>query len=189
MIDTIPNNNWGLHLQMFFRDPSCNSCLNFGVSGSGVVRKIGVTDNGTDRYSWVGPLSMYKGCDRVWTIDNKFNLAGENPGVFTSGICYLGWIAEQYNMKTTSDYIVPASCNISRGSLEDADKNGTECRTTAGTTCNFTGGYTFGGVTYDRCKIYAQEGYSYPVTRCYDTEAIMIFICQMNLAFQNIFVG
>ena len=40
-----------------YRDPSLASCSIFGNSGSSVVRKIKTTD----RYSWIGPLSMSKG--------------------------------------------------------------------------------------------------------------------------------
>ena len=167
---------------LFFRDPSCNSCLYFGLSGSGVVRKLDEDgEDGTDRYSWVGPLSMYKGCDRVWTLDNGLLSAGENPGVFTSGHCYLGWIAEQYNMKMPRDYFVPASCSISRGSLEDVNKTGEECRTTAGTQCDFSGGHTFGGILYDQCRLYAQEGYAYPINRCIDTQVISYLISNIAL--------
>ena len=74
------------------------------------MRKTGTVD-GTDRYSWVGPLSLYKGCDRAWTIDGTPHYAGENPGVVTDGYCFLPWIASVYDMKMPSSFVQKSTCS------------------------------------------------------------------------------
>ena len=172
-------------LGLIFRDPSFASCMFFGLSGSGVMRKeadFGEDEygNSADRYSWVGPLSFYKGCDKVWDlskIGDELNYAGENPGVITSGHCYLDWIAEQYNMKPPVGYVKLGLCSESRGSREDVNKTGTECLTTKKTTCDFNSTRKDDqDVLYDKCKTYSEQGYAFPVNRCFDTEVHLIII-------------
>ena len=85
------------------RDPSGASCLQFGNSGSGLMRAYIGQSGGPYWYSWVGSLSMYKGCDQAatgYTLGaSAFNSPrGDNPGIFTQASCHLSWIAEQYGM-------------------------------------------------------------------------------------------
>ena len=47
-----------------YRDPSQGSCFQHGNSGSSVMTFFNATD-GTGSYSFTGPLSMHKGCDKV----------------------------------------------------------------------------------------------------------------------------
>ena len=51
-------------------DPSLASCVLFGNSGAGVVRKVDKI-NGTRRYAYTGPLSLNKGCDSAWKYENS----------------------------------------------------------------------------------------------------------------------
>ena len=65
------------------RDPSCESCLDAGDSGSGLV----IEREDGESYAWVGPLSFYRGCDRAAAQDTQMRLnifSGENPGIFTN---------------------------------------------------------------------------------------------------------
>merc|ERR1711892_1579642 len=100
-----------------YKDPSAATCVRFGNSGSGVLRKFDTID-GTDRYSWIGPLSMSKGCDITWTYQKSIIFASQNPNVFTDGYCYLDWIAKQYGMEMPPDYVKPAYCSMSTGSKD-----------------------------------------------------------------------
>ena len=47
-----------------YRDPSQGSCFQHGNSGSSVMTYFN-TANRTGSYSFTGPLSMHKGCDKV----------------------------------------------------------------------------------------------------------------------------
>ena len=47
-----------------YRDPSQGSCFEHGNSGSSVMTFFN-TANGNGSYSFTGPLSMHKGCDKV----------------------------------------------------------------------------------------------------------------------------
>ena len=98
-----------------FADPSGMSCHSFGTSGSPAIRKL--KGRGTQtQYSWVGPLSFYSGCDKAWILQlNTVYEAGENPGVFTDGSCYLDWVADQYGMRTPNSYVKDPSCFKSSG--------------------------------------------------------------------------
>ena len=100
-------------------DPSCESCLDSGDSGSGLVMR---REDG-ESYSWVGPLSFYRGCDRAANerLDlraNAFN--GENPGIFTNGGCYLSWIARHYGMVADN---TGADCDKTVGDFNDKGKS------------------------------------------------------------------
>ena len=105
-----------------YRDPSTASCVLFGNSGAGVVRKFD-TIEGTDRYSWTGPLTMSKGCDIAWIVDNSITYASENPSVFTDAYCYLDWIAKQYGKSLPDTYMKPESCKEAKGKIDDINKS------------------------------------------------------------------
>ena len=105
-----------------YRDPSSNSCPDFGDSGLGIMRSWR-TLNEPDRYSWDGTLSMYKGCDRKRVIYGLIFHAGENPSVFTDGYCFLPWIAEQYNMTMPDDFVMKPSCSKSHGDKQSKFAN------------------------------------------------------------------
>ena len=61
-------------------------------------------------------------------LNNEFNYASKNPGVFTDARCYMQWIALQYGMKMPASYSVPASCAQSRGRKDDIQQK--NCRVT-----------------------------------------------------------
>ena len=172
-----------------YRDPSCLTCVMFGNSGSGVVRSNGTAGDATtdDRFSYVGPMSLYKGCDRVNSYEGRLTYGGENVGIVTDAYCFLEWVADQYNM-TVPGYQTKPSCNglnVRAGTGDPTDKDRTDCLTKSGTKCDFTGdknpsgNNSIDGVVYDRCKLYAQEGYAYIMNVCKDTTGTMA-ACKNN---------
>jgi len=154
-----------------YSDPTGMSCHTFGTSGSSAVRLFKDKDN-TERYSWIGPLSFYRGCDRAWVFrikpfDQYKTLildAGENPGVFTDGSCYLGWIADQYKMRLPKEYRGSTSCRQTSGSLLDKDVD--ICLTNTGNVCDFSAIDPITGKAFDKCKTLSVEGYSKSVNTC-----------------------
>ena len=149
----------------------------FGNSGSAVVRSNGTGRDATDRFSYVGPMSLYKGCDRVNRgVNGLLSYSGENVGIVTDAYCFLEWIGEQYNL-SVPNYVSKPSCqglSSRAGSGDINDKDKTDCPTSSGTKCDFSGNInpsgnnSIDGVVYDQCKIYAQEGYSYIINVCKD---------------------
>jgi hypothetical protein len=141
-----------------FTDAAWASSVEFGMSGSGVIRPFQVTKRNrtVTRYSWAGPLSFSKGNDyNLRVTKNVLQKFSSNPSVFTDGRCYLDWIAAQYNLTLPADYTSPKTCTQSAG-LKTAGNN-TNClsRTfaldadTIGQVlpCNFSSG--------GRCHIYS----------------------------------
>ena len=150
-----------------YKDPSTASCLEFGTSGSGIVGRF--DEAGTrQRFSYLGPLSMYKGCDRFRTIENTIYYGAENPGVFTDVECYLDWIAEQYNLKPPEGYIKKASCFTASGERYHTPVSD-GCLTANNTKCNFslTGFENGKPVQFNQCRLYSGEGYAYIINRCF----------------------
>ena len=116
------------------------SCVDFGLSGSGIVREWKEFNQAAGpsldfatkipeyQYSFVGPLSMSKGCDQALyfkTNDNtsEFVFRGSNPMVVTDATCYMSWIADQYGLKLPRDYKVKESCTQSAGDRTDINKD------------------------------------------------------------------
>ena len=174
-----------------YRDPSLGSCTLFGNSGAGVIRNIGNTD-GTDRYSWTGPLSMSKGCDIAWIVGNTITYASENPSVFTDAFCYLDWIADQYGMTMPDSYKKPSSCTEPKGSIDDIDEK--ICRASGhiwgtntvnslisrgDTYCDFSNQMDDKGNRFDKCRLLFQEGFAYNLFQCKDQHG-NIAICANN---------
>jgi len=158
-----------------YQDPSADTCLEFGMSGSGVMRKFGETSGGLEQVSWVGPLSMHKGCHRTLfpagqpVTDYSLNLAGENVGVITDGYCFLPWIAEQYGLQMPTSFN-EKSCDTTIGSSTDKDK--TSCNAAQGATigtCDFSYVKTDGEVA-SQCELLATDGYSSNTFTCYDPD-------------------
>ena len=103
------------------------------------------------RYSWAGPLSLYKGNDRTVLV-YQTAIYSSNPAVFTDARCYLDWIAAQYGHTLPARYTKPASCDKSTG--DKAAQNNTNCLSRDNYNlglmdkiCNFTS--TFGKCSYD----------------------------------------
>ena len=158
--------------------------MDFGASGSGVVRQwkqydtvlqkqTDIQNQQTSRpvyqYSFAGPLTMSKGCDRAtnrwqraeYDIDTPlltYNYRGSNPAVVTDATCYMDWIAEQYELRLENGYESKASCSQSSGDKEDINQD--VCRTAQGNTCNFT----YPG--YESCRLYTEEGIAKNVFQC-----------------------
>ena len=143
------------------------SCVDFGSSGSGVVRQwrpynIKGTLSPVYQYSFAGPLSLSKGCDEALELRrDKTNLRdyiyrGSNPAVVTDATCYMDWIAEQYQLRLDYDYERKASCSQSSGDKQDINKS--ECVTASGYPCDWT--------VWDSCRLYAEEGIAKNVFQC-----------------------
>lgn len=170
-----------------YRDPSYASCVQFGNSGAGIVRKFDNV-NGTDIFSLTGLLSMSKGCDIAWIESNSISYASKNPNVFTDAYCYLDWIAENYGMSLPDSYRKPESCMESKGMIDDIDQ--TFCRASGHSwgrntensisyvNANFEGGQAetychFNqlddeGNPFDKCRLLAAEGFAYNLFQCKD---------------------
>ena len=137
------------------------SCHEFGNSGSGIVRKWRTDlDDGEDQYSFVGPLSISKGCDRTRSDPEfRFVYRGENPSVVTDAYCFLDWIAEQYGLVLPETYHKKSTCSQSRGDRSDVNKR--FCRTSIGTYCDFN------GTVVDQCRLFTPfEGIAFNVNLC-----------------------
>ena len=170
------------------RDPSAESCLDSGDSGSGLVMPRG---DGT--FSWVGTLSFYKGCDRAksqFQDEKVSNFHGENPGVFSSGVCYLPWIARQYGL--TFSRGSGQGCEQTTGNREDRDK--TECVTFNGRKCDFASKFVLKNyynnlidhpvddprnITFTECHLGSLEGFTQLAFLC-PLDATTLAICPNN---------
>jgi len=165
-----------------FRDPSRASCVDFGSSGSGMVRQwrqYGVSQQQdgsmlpTYQYSLAGPLSMSKGCDealeirREETVLRDYIYRGSNPAVVTDLTCYMDWIAEQYKLRLDYDYKRKGSCSVSVGDRTDINKD--ECRTSNGRLCDWTK-IGLNGEVHDTCRLFADEGIAKNVFQCIDSQ-------------------
>lgn len=197
-----------------FKDPSAESCPDFGSSGSGIVRawakrtdkKSFSIDKSTYstglttysevtqyQYSFVGPLSMQKGCDRAFHMHNirksrarekkppnngvgfetnNLSYRGENPLVATDARCFMPWIAAQYNMKLEKDYSDRASCKTGRGDKTDIDKE--ECFANyfgKPVKCDFSlcediNGECTPDKVWSECRVLTKEGIAFNVNEC-----------------------
>jgi hypothetical protein len=109
-----------------YTEPAWAASVQFGVSGSGIMRPFLTLDNKT-HYSWAGPLSLSKGTDLIIFPTLKYGQTqfSSNPAVFTDARCYMDWIAAQYDLTMPSSYSRPVSCDQASGSKEDV--NVTSC--------------------------------------------------------------
>ena len=153
------------------RDPSASSCLHFGNSGSPLLLPFAGWLGGPRRFSWVGSLSMYKGCDQATTVDISDSgsireaMAGENPGIFTQATCFLPWIAKEYGMELSPDLKrLAGQCSPAKGRMEEPRLD--FCKTNLGTKCDFDKDYQIQIPTLDpivikmdKCKLIGVEGY------------------------------
>jgi hypothetical protein len=108
-----------------YTDLAWAGAVQFGVSGSGIVRPF--SSGGEIRYSWAGVLSLSKGSDRVAypDIDSGFTEYSSNPDVFTDARCHLEWIAAQYDLSPPAGYSLPESCALTKG--RETDVNSPTC--------------------------------------------------------------
>ena len=148
------------------QDPSASSCLHFGNSGSALLLPFVGWKKGPRRYSWVGSLSMYNGCDQATSVDIsgsvRESLAGENPGIFTQASSYLPWIAKEYGMELGSELKkIAGVCSPGKGKRTQPRT----CKTNLGTECDFTQEYQIQitslepiVVKMDKCKLLGLEG-------------------------------
>jgi hypothetical protein len=111
-----------------YSDVALASSVQFGNSGSGIVKPFIYENKTVTRYSWAGALSLSKGADYpiigVFIRDQK--LYSANPTVFTDARCYMSWIAAQYGLVLAEGFPVPDSCYQSSGSKEN--KENRNCR-------------------------------------------------------------
>ena len=101
--------------------------VTFGISGSGLMRPFTYSNSNEaeTRYSWAGPLSMYKGSDLSTGALNPPVIYSSNPAVFTDARCYLDWIAAQYGLALPAGSTKPATCDKSTG--DKTAQNNTNC--------------------------------------------------------------
>ena len=151
--------------------------MDFGSSGSGVVRQWEAYDTIQQydgsltpvyQYSFAGPLTMSKGCDEALELRRDetplrdYIYRGSNPVVVTDATCYMGWIAEQYNLRLEYDYESKESCFKSSGDKEDINKD--VCWTASNDYCDWT------QPGYESCRLYTEEGIAKNVFQCIDTK-------------------
>ena len=107
-----------------YSDHAFASSVQFGVSGSGVMRPFKDEVENTTRYCWAGSLSLSKGADNPVLVTSTVQvLYNDNPSVFTDASCYMDWIASKFNLSMPADYSPPLSCSLARGSKEDVNNN------------------------------------------------------------------
>lgn len=99
--------------------------LQFGMSGSGIVRPAWDADKESTRFSWAGTLSLSKGADLLVNHFWGLQQYSSNPAVFTDALCHLEWVAAQYHLTLPPTFHAPPSCGRSRG--DKADVNKTNC--------------------------------------------------------------
>jgi hypothetical protein len=112
-----------------YTDVAWASSVQFGGSGSGIVRPFLFSDATVNKiqYSWAGPLSFSKGSDHIVRSGGTgrasyvFTPFSSNPAVFTDALCYMDWVAAQYNLSLPAGYNAPQSCLQSSGNKEDAN--------------------------------------------------------------------
>ena len=151
------------------QDPSASSCFHFGNSGSGLLLPFVDWPKGPRRYSWVGSLSMYRGCDQTTAVDTSGSIqeawAGENPGIFTQASCYLPWLAKEYGMVLGSELQkVAGVCSPAKGKRHQSGQK--KCKTNLGTECDFSREYQIQITSLDpivikfvdKCKLIGIEG-------------------------------
>ena len=157
------------------------SCVDFGSSGSGVVRQwnqSGPASSPVYQYSFAGPLTMSKGCDLAIELkrDNTplrdYIYRGSNPAVVTDATCYMDWIAEQYQLRLENTYESKPTCSKSSGDKEDINKE--VCWTSDRTRCDWTKYHN--GKLHDSCRLYADEGIAKNVFQCKDTEVSAVHL-------------
>jgi len=168
-----------------YRDPSLASCVEFGVSGSGIVRKWREDpDDGRDQYAFVGPLTISKGCDlarRPPNFKERVLYRGENPTVVTDATCFMDWIAAQYKVELPQRYEKKKSCSQGKGDRGDINK--AFCKTSFGTYCDFTalGPNTEGEgepELWDSCRLLTgpgREGLVYNINFCIERGPLQRF--------------
>ncbi len=154
-----------------YTDAAWASSVNFGMSGSGVMRPFLYFNENktTTRHSWAGPLSFSRGGDHVVRRGGPapgtfaFSPYSSNLAVFTDALCYMDWIAAQYNLRLPADFVIPQSCFQSSGSKNDVNKVRCLSRQlklrylfNATHQCNFT--------VQKQCKLYSQEPKLRPAT-------------------------
>ena len=158
-------------------DVTAQSCFSTGDSGSPLMVR---EEKRPQRFYIEGILSFVKGCEQIVfgarnEARTKFIMEqlSENPAAYAKLSCYLPWIAEQYGL--SYDVIPDESC--SKGTGPKVPFNSTHeydavCRNTLGT--DLTGRehpcifpfYYRGKGPYDRCMLFEEEGFVYPVFRC-----------------------
>ena len=171
------------------------SCVDFGSSGSGVVRQwnqSGPASSPVYQYSFAGPLTMSKGCDLAIELkrDNTplrdYIYRGSNPAVVTDATCYMDWIAEQYQLRLENTYESKESCSKSSGNKEDINKE--VCWTSDRTRCDWTKVDSETETLYDSCRLYAEEGIAKNVFQCIDDQVSPVsYTAYAKLILQNRF--
>ena len=137
--------------------------VQFGMSGSGLVRPFTSADNQQTRYSLVGPLSLSKGSDRGVLSDYSGLVDySSNPAIITDVRCYMDWIAEQYGLRLPPGFTIPTSCWTPSGDRNSA--NNTQCLSRAirfnetsnkPERCRFTPGF-------DKCCLFSYDPMAKP---------------------------
>ena len=134
-----------------------------------------------ERYFIEGILSFVKGCEQfsfgaINDERTKFRLIqnSENPAAYAKLSCHLPWVADQYGL--SYDGVPDESCSTGTGPTvpfnSTYDYDPALCRETKGTgllgkeaPCIFPFYYNGRG-PYDRCMLFEEDDFVYPVFRC-----------------------
>jgi len=159
-------------------DDTAQSCFSTGDSGSPLMVR---EEKRPQRFFIEGILSFVKGCEQLVMgardrqERTRFNLfqKSENPAAYAKLSCHLPWVADQYGL--SYDGVPDDSCSTGTGptvpfnSTHDYDA---VCRETRGTDLNAKEApcifpfYYRGKGPYDRCMLFEEEDFVYPVFRC-----------------------
>merc|ERR1712037_64735 len=174
---TYPSNTYYPPATVCAVDATAQSCFSTGDSGSPLMVK---EEKRPQRFFIEGILSFVKGCEQLvfgarGADKLRFNLNqnSENPAAYAKLSCHLPWVADQYGL--SYDGVPDESCSTGTGptvpfnSTHDYDA---VCRETKGTgllgkeaPCIFPFYYNGRG-PYDRCMLFEEEDFVYPVFRC-----------------------
>merc|ERR1711936_906746 len=159
-------------------DVTSQSCFSTGEAGSPLMVQ---EESGSrrQRYFIEGLLSFVKGCEQFAfgardQARTKFELLqnSENPSAYVKLSCHLAWIAEQYGL--SYDGVEDETCGTGTGPVpfNSTHEYDAVCRETKGTSlfgredpCIFPFFYNGRG-PYDRCMLFEEDDFVYPVFRC-----------------------
>ena len=163
------------------REKEFKFCPTSGESGSPLM-----VEDREGKFSVVGINSFIKGCSVFEFYDfseneflddslrkaSFFNQASENPSVYTRLSCFLGWVADQYNMTFQSTEEDHLRCEEGTGDITEV--GGDQCKTSPNeqidisdkteASCIFP--YYLDGKEYDQCTLIEREEFSIPKFVC-----------------------